>query len=43
MSTLDEKDHMKSYLAKQLKDTEKELANYKRKADKVKAEKIAQM
>lgn len=34
---------MKSYLAKQLKDTEKELANYKRKADKVKAEKIAQM
>lgn len=43
MVTLDEKDQMKSYLAKQLKETEKELAVYKRKADKIKAEKIALM
>jgi len=43
MVTLDEKDQMKSYLSKQLKETEKELAVYKRKADKVKAEKIALM
>ena len=43
MVNLDEKDQMKSYLAKQLKETEKELASYKRKADKIKAEKIAQM
>ena len=43
MVTLDEKDQMKSYLSKQLKDTEKELAVYKRKADKIKAEKIALM
>lgn len=34
---------MKNYLAKQLKDTEKELGAYKRKADKIKAEKIAQL
>ena len=43
MVTLDEKDQMKSYLSKQLKETEKELAVYKRKADKIKAEKIALM
>jgi len=34
---------MKGYLSKQLKETEKELAIYKRKADKLKAEKMAQM
>jgi hypothetical protein len=43
MASLDEKDQMKNYLAKQLKETEKELATYKRKADKIKAEKIALM
>jgi hypothetical protein len=43
MASLEEKDQMKSYLTKQLKDTEKELQAYKRKADKVKAEKIALM
>lgn len=43
MASLDEKDQMKGYLSKQLKETEKELAVYKRKADKLKAEKMAQM